>query len=461
MNKIYDNIGIVEHYIFKHKDDYILMDVNTLDVYILDEFENKIIKTLNKSCRDHELNKLIATFGGKAVSEKTDELLKNGVLKLNKEKKEVEPDKRLGDPATLKIINSMVILISEDCNLACKYCYVKNNQYQGKSDLMDPDVGKKSIDFLIERSENQKDLFVYFFGGEPLINFKVLEDIVIYALKEGEKKDKHFHFSLTTNGTLFNDEIIDFIEKHAVTMVISIDGDKIAQNRNRPLSGGGDSYCRVTNNLKKLEQRKIRYSARATVSSLTINKLAENFEHLILLGFKKIHFENALAPKGKIFINDKNQVHEIKKQYSLISRKINKNIHSGQPFRVESIPLPVERIDTKRIISYPCEAGRKYIAVDVKGDLYLCHRLVGEERFFLGNVVEGTYHPKWGEIIQKEMSVDSKKTCRKCWAKYICGGGCYAINYEFNKDISLTPLVYCQLKKHSIKLALTAFAYAP
>jgi len=461
MSKIYDNIRVVEHYVFKHKDDFIFLDVNTLDVCILNELENKVIKTMDKSCRDYELNKLITTFGEKAVSEKTDELLKNGVLKLNREKKEVEPDERLRNQAALKIINSMVILISEDCNLACKYCYVKNGQYQGRSDLMDPDVGKKSIDFLIEKSENQKDLFVYFFGGEPLINFKVLEDIVIYALKEGEKNNKHFHFSLTTNGTLFNDEIIDFIKKHAITVVISIDGDETAQNRNRPLPGGGDSYSRITNNLKKLEQRKIRYSARATVSSLTISKLAENFEHLIVLGFKKIHFENALAPKGKISINDKNQIHEIKKQYSLISRKINKNIHSGQSFRMESIPLPVERIDTKRIISYPCEAGRKYIAVDVKGDLYLCHRLVGEETFFLGNVVEGTYHPKWGGIIQNEMSVDDKKTCRKCWARHICGGGCYAINYEFNKDISLTPPVYCQLKKHSIKLALTAFTCAP
>jgi sulfatase maturation enzyme AslB (radical SAM superfamily) len=111
---------------------------------------------LNKSCRDHELTQTDRNIRGKGGFRKNDELLKNGVLKLNKEKKEVEPDKRLGDPATLKIINSMVILISEDCNLACKYCYVKTNQYQGKSDLMDPDVGKKSIDFLIEDQKIKK-----------------------------------------------------------------------------------------------------------------------------------------------------------------------------------------------------------------------------------------------------------------------------------------------------------------
>ena len=437
------------------------MDVHTLDVYILDEFENKIIKVLNKSYEDDELNKLIATFGEKAVSEKTDELLNNGVLKLNKEKKGVDPDKCLDDLATLKIINSMVILISEDCNLACKYCYVKNGQYQGKSDLMDLDVGKKSIDFIIERSEKQKNLFVYFFGGEPLINFKVLKDIVIYALKEGEKNDKHFHFSLTTNGTLFNDEIIDFVEKHTITVVMSIDGDKNAHNFNRPLSGGGDSYTQVVNNLEKLDQRKINCSARVTVSSLTINQIAENFEHLISLGFKKIHFGNALAPKGKMFINKEDQIKEIIKQYSLISKKINENILSGQSFILGSIPLPLERIDTKRTISYPCEAGRKYIAVDVKGDLYLCHRLVGEQTFILGNVIDGTFNSHWAKIIQNEMSVDDRKICRTCWARHICGGGCFAINYDFNKDISLTPSVYCQLKKHSIKLALTTFVYAP
>jgi uncharacterized protein len=242
--------------------------------------------------------------------------------------------------------------------------------------------------------------------------------------------------------------------------LVSIDGDIHSQNLNRPLSGGGDSYSKIEENLKKLARQNINYSARATVTSFTKNKIAENYEHLISLGFKSIHFENALAPKGKVFINNKNDIEEIKKQYSLISKKINKTIKSGQPYNIETFPLPLEKTITKKPNFYSCTAGKGYASVDVNGDIYLCHRLVGEKIFYSGNVFEDAFNAKWSEIIRNEMSVNNRKKCRKCWARYICGGGCYEINYNFNKDISLPPRIYCQLMKHSIKLALIIYANA-
>lgn len=330
----------------------------------------------------------------------------------------------------------------------------------GKTALMNSYVGKKTIDFLIQRAGGRKDLFVCFFGGEPLLNFKVLKQIVIYALQEGRKKNRHFNFSLTTNGTLLSDEMADFIYEHQIKVLISIDGNMHSHNLNRPLPGSGDSYTRIVNNLRKLDQRNISYSARATVSSLTKNKIFENYEHLLSLGFKNIHFENALASKGKMFIKDKNDIRDIKKQYSLISSRICSNIRSGQCYRVETTPLPLERIVSKRPGFYSCTAGKDYVSVNVNGDLYLCHRLIGEEDFLLGNVIEDTYNEKWSEAIKNEMDVDNRKKCRKCWARYICGGGCYGINYDFNKDISLPPRIYCQLMKYSIEKALCIYANA-
>lgn len=457
MNKIYKSLYAIEHYIFKKDGDFVFLNVNTLDVYVLNEIEGGIIKEINKHPTDYRFSVLIEKHGEPIIVDSIENLLENGILKKENEKRKAEKQDPAYEKDIVESFKTMEILISEDCNLACKYCFVKNGHYYGKSTLMELDVGKKSIDFLIKKSGNQKNLFVNFFGGEPLINFKILEKIVIYAIKQGEKWNKKFYFSLTTNGTLLSNETVNFINKHQISVLISIDGDVYSQNINRPFSGGGGSYLRIIDNLKNLNQKKISYSARATVSSLTINKIAENFEHLLSLGFKKVHFANALSPTGKMFLYSKNDIKEIKKQYSSISKKVNRIIESGQSYNIETFPLPLVGIIEKNKKNYPCSAGRGNVCVDVNGNIYLCHRLVGVERFLLGNVTDDTYNFKWTEFIKSKLNVDIIKKCKKCWARYICGGGCYAINYEFNEDISLTPRIYCQLKKHSIKLALSIY----
>jgi uncharacterized protein len=460
MNDNYINLSATEHYITKLKGDFIFMDVKTLNVYILNEIENAIIKEINKQSGYKGLYYLKKKYGESIVLEKIDELLRNDILKKNKEINEDNAKDPGYDEETPETINSIDVLLSEDCNLACKYCFVKKGHYRHKTALMQPDVGEKTVDFLIQKSGKKNDLFLCFFGGEPLMNFRVMGNMVIYALEEGRKNNKYFHFSLTTNGTLLSDEVVEFISKHQISVLISIDGDISSHNLNRPFPGGGDSYDKIVGNLQKLNQHGISFSARATVTSFTKNKIAENYEHLISLGFKRIHFENALAPTGRVFINNKSDIEEIKKQYSLISKKIIETVKSGQPYNVESFPLPLERIASKRLNFYSCTAGKGYISVDVNGDIYLCHRLVGEKSFYSGNVFEDNFNDKWSEIIRNDVRVDNRIKCRKCWARYICGGGCYEVNYNFNKDISLAPRIYCQLMKHSIKLAITIYAEA-
>jgi uncharacterized protein len=462
INMKYNDFSVTEHYITRSKGDFIFMDVNTLDIYILDEAEKNIIKALNsnKCTAEKELNVLAEEYGESLVTGKIDELFLNGILRKRETKDENNTKNPVYDKDALGVINAIDIFISEDCNLACKYCFIRRGLSNGNKALMEQVVGERTVDFLIKRSGDKKDLFICFFGGEPLINFKVLKHIVTYALDEGSKYNKRFHFSLTTNGTLLSDEIVDFIYKNQIKVLISIDGDIHSHNRNRPLPGGGDSYTEIVNNLRKLDRRNISYSARATVSSFTKSKIAENYEHLTSLGFNKIHFENALAPIGQIFITDKNDIIDIKKQYSLISKKISKNMRSGRSYNVETIPLPLDRIITKKSNFYSCTAGKGYVSVNVNGDIYLCHRFVGEKDFFLGNVIEDIYSLKWSETIRNETNVENRKRCRKCWARYICGGGCYGINYDFNKDISLAPWIYCQLMKYSIKKALCVYTSA-
>lgn len=453
MNELYTDLDVTEHYAFKYKHDYLLMNVNTLDVFILDSIEYDMVKEINKY-GNNGLNTLLEKYGELAVDKNLSELSDNGILK-KKNRSKVTHATSNNDS---DLINAIDILISEDCNLACKYCFVKNGQYRGKSGLMKLDVGEKAIDFLIRASGTEKDVYVNFFGGEPLINFQVLDNTVTYALILGEKHTKHFHFSLTTNGTLLSDEIVNFISKHNISLLISIDGDVHSHNQNRPLSGGGGSYSDIIANLKKLDQKNISYAARATVTSFTVTKIAENFEHLISLRFKRLHIENALAPRGKVFINTKDDITKIKKQYAVMAKRITQMINSGQCDNLEKFPLPIQNIETKNTVVYSCSAGRGLIAIDIKGDIYLCHRLVGKKKFLLGNVIEDTYNPEWSDVVKTSLSVVTKKLCKKCWARYICGGGCYGINYEFNNDISLTPQIYCQLKKYSIKMALIVYA---
>lgn len=458
MDKRYDNLLAKEYHLLRDNRNIILVDVKTLEVYILDELEGSIIEAMTGASANEKIDVLITDYGNVSVNEKVKGLSESGIL-VNKDKKErvKEKDKNqdtdISDP-----IRAMNISISEDCNLACKYCFVKNGKYHGKTDLMKPVVGKKSIDFLIKRSGGQKDLFVTFFGGEPLINFRVLTEIVHYAKKQGEKLGKRFHFSMTTNGVLLDGPMVGFIKEHQISVQISIDGDIHSHNQNRPLPGGGGSYSKIINNLEKLNQADIKYSVRVTVSSLTKNKMAGNFQHLFSQGFRRVHFESALAPKGKIFITSRDDIEDIKSQYVEISKEIEAIIQSGKPYNIEMFPLPLKKIDRKEKVFYPCAAGRGNIAVGVNGDIFLCHRLVGKKSFIMGNVIDSTYNNKALEKHICSLHVDNKDNCKDCWARYLCGGGCYAINDEFNKDISQTPDIYCEFKKHTIEQALVIYA---
>lgn len=456
MDIITNNLYVAEHYAFEYNDDFIFLDVNALDVYLLNKFEYDFIKVFQDHISNNRLDELKKQYGERLISDKIAELLESRILK---EKTYCNvPGKVSKDD--LETITSIDIFLSENCNLSCKYCFVKNDRYHGKSGLMGLDVGMRSIDFLIKKSGDKKNLFVCFFGGEPLINFKLLKNIVAYAIEEGKKFCKSFHFSITTNGTLLNDEIIEFFKKHRIKVTLSIDGDGDSHDINRPLSNGESSYERIVSQLKKLEQNNITYAARATISFLTISKIARNFEHLLSLGFKRIHMENAYASGGEIFITDDNDIKRINEQYGQITNKIIEKINADEQYDIGSIPLPLGKIVNKRKVSHSCTAGRGYVAIDIHGDIYLCHRLVGENIFLLGNVIPGTFDTKLPGIILKELNVENKKICKGCWARYICGGGCYAINHEFNNDIALTPDIYCKQKKHSIKLALMVYANA-
>jgi uncharacterized protein len=458
MQNKYNNLLVTEHYIVKNSKDYIYLDVNSLDVIVIDELDNQILSAFKNKDIGSDLTVLSDQYGKNVINEHINDFLINGVLLEKSENKKTNTNGQKNQMKPLEAINSINVQISEDCNLVCQYCFVKENQYSNKTAHMHLNQGIKVVDFLIERSDKIDDLYVFFFGGEPLLNFTVMKEMVDYALEKGKTCNKRFHFSLTTNGTLLSNDILDFIGINKIWVVLSIDGNSFSQDMNRPFQGGKGSYSSIDANIKKMAEKNISFSARVTVSALTANKIAENYEHLILLGFKKVHFENALAPSGEIFINQKEKVEEIKKQYQLISEKVTETINMGQACNFESLPFPLGKIVSKNPGHYSCTAGNGYVSVAVNGDIYLCHRLVGVSNFHLGNVNENNYKLHWLETIKNELDVDKRKKCSKCWARYICGGGCYETNYNFNNDISLAPGIYCQIMKYKIELAICLYA---
>jgi uncharacterized protein len=454
MNELLQDLILVEHYKFIHNGTCVLMVVDNLDVFVLDEDIYHIINEISPKRSKTDINELYRKFGKEQVDAGIDALKEVAVLK----KKDHVTSGNFENELSQDVIDKLDIVVSQQCNLACKYCFTpESNGTNVNPGLLSVQVAKKSIDFLLQRSGNKQDIFVCFFGGEPLINFEVIKTTVWYALKECKKLNKSIHFSMTTNGTLLNDEVIEFIKNYRIKLQISLDGDSYSQNLNRPYVDGSETYSAIVNNLKKLECRKLKYSARATISKLTINSITSNFEHLVKLGFSNIHFESAFGSKGGIFINDKTEIEQIQKQYFAIAKKIIENYRTDELSNFTTLTDPLSKIASAKKVNYSCGIGRGYVSVDVNGNIFLCHRLVGHQKFHMGNVMEDTFSTIWFEFIKNRMNVNERKTCKKCWARYICGGGCYAINYESNNDITIPTAAYCHLKKHSIKMALIIY----
>jgi uncharacterized protein len=440
-----------EYHEFKFGDVRIILKVNTLEVFFLDELSVKLLNYI----RDKSFGNIDSFFKrfGKNRSQRIIKLLEDSSLIIDHiDKQEIKP-----------VVNSVIyniktidLFISQQCNLTCIYCYDRKNKkiYGNEFKLMDRVIAERSIDFLLNNSNGYNNLYVCFFGGEPLLNMKILKHTVLYAEKLGVKFKKEFFFSITTNGTLLNDEAIKFFIKHKIKILISLDGDFKTQNANRPFINGRGSYSQIVENLTEISKSNLNYSSRATVTSRDIKNISTNFKHHLSLGFNKIHFENALGEDANFLINSKVDIDAIKKQYYLVAKTIISNYKSGGNYSFAPITQPISTIINGLKMNYSCIIGRSYVAVDVNGDIYLCHRLVGNRTFQLGNVMNKLYDTKWIDFINTKLEVDNREKCSKCWAKYLCGGGCLALNYENNHDIGIPLESYCELKRYAIEMAL-------
>ena len=432
----------------------IVLDVNSGAIHVVDELMYAVIGLYEEHTPQQIIEKLRDTFEEADVLEALDEIeqLKKDELLFTPDEYEDYIEDISKNRQT--VVKALCLHIAHDCNLACKYCFAEEGEYHGKRELMSYEVGKAALDFLIAGSGNRHNLEVDFFGGEPTLNFQVVKDLVAYGRSQEKAHDKKFRFTLTTNGVLLNDEIMEFANQEMDNVVLSIDGRKDVHDFMRPFPNGSGSYDIVVPKYQKFadSREQMRYYVRGTFTHHNLD-FAKDVLHLADLGFKQISVEPVVAPDDADYAIREEDLPQLFEEYDQLAKEIIKRKKNGQEFNFFHFMIDLEGgpCVAKRLSG--CGSGTEYLAVTPWGDLYPCHQFVGNEKFYLGNVFEGVKHP---EICQefKSCNVYSKEKCRKCFARFYCSGGCAANSYNFHGSIHDAYDIGCALQKKRVECAI-------
>ena len=352
------------------------------------------------------------------------------------------------------VVKALCLHIAHDCNLACRYCFAEEGEYHGRRALMSFEVGKKALDFLVANSGNRVNLEVDFFGGEPLMNWQVVKDLVAYGRSLEKPHNKKFRFTLTTNGVLLNDEILEFANREMSNIVLSIDGRKEVNDKMRPFRGGQGSYDLIVPKFQKVAESRdqMNYYVRGTFTRNNLD-FAEDVKHLADLGFKQISVEPVVAEPSESYALREEDLPALMEEYDKLAVELIKRHKEGKGvnFFHFMIDLSGGPCVAKRLSG--CGSGTEYLAVTPWGDFYPCHQFVGKEEFLMGNVDEGILR----KDIQDEFkccNVYAKEKCRKCFAKFYCSGGCAANSYNFHGNINDAYDLGCELQKKRVECAI-------
>ena len=334
------------------------------------------------------------------------------------------------------VVKALCLHIAHDCNLACKYCFAEEGEYHGRRALMSFEVGKKALDFLVANSGNRVNLEVDFFGGEPLMNWDVVKRLVEYGRSLEPAYNKKFRFTLTTNGVLLNEEILEFANKEMSNLVLSIDGRKQIHDRMRPFRGGQGSYDLIVPKFQRAAESReqLNYYVRGTFTRNNLD-FSEDVLHLADLGFKQISVEPVVAPPEADYSIREEDLPKLKEEYDKLAAEMLRRKREGNGFQFFHFMIDLEGgpCVAKRLSG--CGSGTEYLAVTPWGDLYPCHQFVGNEKFLMGNVEEGILREDIRDRF-KCCNVYAKEKCRDCFARFYCSGGCAANAYNFHGDVN-------------------------
>ena len=432
----------------------IVLDVNSGSVHVVDDIVYDCIALLDQGCSKGEVTeKLSASYSKedlKTALEEIQELTDQGML-FTEDIYENAIEHFKERPTVVK---ALCLHIAHDCNLACKYCFAEEGEYHGRRALMSYEVGKKALDFLIANSGSRRNLEVDFFGGEPLMNWQVVKDLVAYGREQEKIHNKNFRFTLTTNGVLVNDEVMEFCNKEMGNVVMSIDGRKEVHDHMRPFRKGAGSYDLVVPKFQKWAESRNqdKYYARGTFTHYNLD-FSKDVLNLADLGFKQISVEPVVAPSDADYALQPEDLPKLFEEYDNLAKEMIKRNKEGNGFNFFHFMIDLDQgpCVIKRLRG--CGSGNEYVAITPDGDIYPCHQFVGHEEYCMGNLEQGTFNTD----IKKEFAgahVYSKPTCRDCWAKFYCSGGCNANNYIYNGDIHDAYELSCKIMRKRLECAI-------
>lgn len=352
------------------------------------------------------------------------------------------------------VVKALCLHIAHDCNLACQYCFAEEGEYHGRRAMMSFEVGKKALDFLIANSGSRRNLEVDFFGGEPLMNFQVVKDLVAYGREQEKIHDKKFRFTLTTNGVLLNDEVMEFCNQEMANVVLSIDGRKEVHDKMRPFRKGTGSYDLIVPKFRKFAESRNqdKYYVRGTFTHYNTD-FAADVLHLADLGFQQISVEPVVAEPTEPYAITEEDLPKLFEEYDKLAAEMVERHKDGRDFNFFHFMIDLEGgpCVAKRLSG--CGSGTEYLAVTPWGDFYPCHQFVGNEKFLMGNVDEGVKNTELRDEF-KCCNVYAKEKCRDCFAKFYCSGGCAANAFNFSGDICGAYDIGCELQKKRIECAI-------
>lgn len=431
------------------------LDVGSGAVHALDDLSYEALKLWDTHTRSQIRDALILTFPEQEVDEvlcELSELEKMGYLN-------APDDYQSVNLAPAGVVKAMCLHAAHDCNLRCQYCFASTGDFHmGARCLLSYDVGKAALDWLVEKSGNRVNLEVDFFGGEPLMNFPVVKQLVAYGRSLEKQHNKRFKFTITTNCLALNDEVTDFLNAEMDNVVLSIDGRKEVHDRMRPTENGKGSYDLVFPRAQAFVKKRgdKQYYVRGTFTAYNTD-FANDVLHLADAGFEQVSVEPVVTDPAVPYALKEEHLPAVLDEYERLAHIYYERRKNGQWFNFFHFMIDLAGGPCLRKRLTGCGAGNEYVAVTPEGDIYPCHQFVGRDGYKMGSVLTGAFDADMQAVFHAS-HVLSKEKCRDCFAKYFCSGGC-AANAEASSGSILEPSdMECRLGRKRLECAMALYA---
>ncbi|MFZ3101469.1 MAG: thioether cross-link-forming SCIFF peptide maturase [Desulfitobacteriaceae bacterium] len=461
-------------HVYRQGDLNIAFDINSGSLHVLDDSTYTVINAMEKLQLAGEpvtleslYNYLLAEGSGieefseaqiTEILEEINELQEEGVLF----SLEVKPQE-LSYPQE-PLVKAICLHVAHDCNLSCEYCFAGKGSFGGQRSLMDLETGKRGIDFVLQASGDRSHCEVDFFGGEPLLNFSVVKELVSYGKQAATNKNKTIKFTLTTNAVLLDDEVRNFIKMEDISVVLSLDGRSEINDQMRPYPDGRGSYTEIVSAVQDFIAERPESSPYAVGTYYYVRGTYTHFNldfdkdvlHLVDLGIKQISLEPVVASPGEPYAFREEDLSSIRDSYDRLGEKVLELRDKGQDFNFFHFNVAIDQGPCllKRLSG--CGAGHEYVAISPEGDLYPCHQFVGQEKYKMGSLFAAEPYQLDAGLVQtfRSANIYAKPTCQECWARFACSGGCHAANIAFSGDLTRVYSLGCELQKKRLEVAL-------